>query len=67
MGLNMTPVFRMRRDFGILESSPNASEAPGRFCIDLGFHFGSFFMPFGVVFGTRFVELEPALLPNHGR
>ena len=40
--------------------------AGARFCIDLGSNFGTFFMPFGIVFGTRFVELEPAPPSNHG-
>ena len=56
--------FIQRRCFGLPESSPNASAAPARFFIDLGSHFGPFFMPLGV--GTRFVELEPATPSNHG-
>ena len=59
------PLIITRKRFGIPKRSPNASMAPGRFRIDLRSHFDILLGPFGVVFGTRFVELEPGPPSNH--
>ena len=56
----------MQRVFDLPKRFPNASAALARFCIDFDSPFGTFFVPLGVVFCTRFVQLKPAPRSNHG-